>query len=136
MPEVIGIRIDSPDAADATDSIILGLSDEYQNICADIPGEGLPPIFNCMELGEKTYPLFTYTTNTAISDVYGAILETLTYVAPEPVVPEPEPIPPRYTSGDTVILYTFLSDQTVLVATHESVIEEIQRRIANQQLLQ
>jgi hypothetical protein len=43
---------------------------------------------------------------------------------------------PSYDEGETVLLYTFLNENTLLITTHESVLEEAIRRMARSTLLQ
>lgn len=43
---------------------------------------------------------------------------------------------PTYDEGETVLLYTFLNENTLLITTHESVLEEAIRRMARSTFLQ
>ncbi len=62
--------------------------------------------------------------------------ETIEVSEPEISSPnEPETTVAPYQEGDTILMYTFLNEKTILIATSESVLQEILFRLTNAQLL-
>lgn len=101
--------------------------------------EGLPIDIQTESTETETMPISTTTESTetietiptTVTTESTGTIETLLQAMP---LQEQQPEIP-YQEGDTVLLYTFLDEHTVLIATSEAVMREILFRLTNAQLL-
>jgi|GEM_PF-3437748 len=87
----------------------------------------------CGRIGEEDV-LVVQTNST--DDIVVSFLESLDQYVEKIILDTESRFVPTYDEGETVLLYTFLNENTLLITTHESVLEEAIRRMARSTFLQ
>jgi hypothetical protein len=87
----------------------------------------------CARIGEED--VLVAQTN-SVDDMVVNFLESLDQYVEKIILDTESQFVPTYSEGETVLLYTFLNENTLLITTHESVLEEVIRRMARSTFLQ
>lgn len=87
----------------------------------------------CARIGEEDV-LIAQTNST--DDMVVRFLGSLDQYVEKIILDTESQFVPTYDEGETVLLYTFLNENTLLITTHESVLEEAIRRMARSTFLQ